>query len=64
VLDVESAVLTGGVVQRLTSDPRGTRYVVNGKATDQTTAVGVVVRFVKTTAGDDELLVLTVYEIT
>lgn len=59
VLDVESAILTGQVDQELTKDPRGTRYVVIGKATDQTTPVGVVVRFVES----DRLLVLTVYEI-
>lgn len=59
VLDVESAVLTGRIDQTLTHDPRGTRYVIVGKATDETTRVGVVVRFVDR----DELLVLTVYEI-
>ena len=59
VLDVESAILTGEVDQVLTKDPRGTRYVMIGKATDQATPVGVVVRFVE----GDRLLVLTVYEI-
>jgi hypothetical protein len=59
VLDVESAILTGEIDQVLTKDPRGTRYVVLGNATDQATAVGVVVRFVE----HDQLLVLTVYEI-
>jgi len=59
VLDVESAILTGEVDQVLTKDPRGTRYVVIGKATDQATPVGVVVRIVER----DRVLVLTVYEI-
>ena len=59
VLDVESAVLTGEIERALTQDPRGTRYVVVGKATDQETPVGVVVRFVE----HDQLLVITVYEI-
>jgi hypothetical protein len=59
VLDVESAVLTGRLEQTLTKDPRGTRYVVVGTATDEVTTVGVVVRFVE----HDQLLVLTVYEI-
>ena len=59
VLDVESAILTGAIDQTLTKDPRGTRYVVVGTATDEATPVGVVVRFVQR----DELLVLTVYEI-
>lgn len=59
VLDVESAILTGDIEQVLTRDPRGTRYVVVGKATDQQTPVGVVVRFVEY----DQLLVITAYEI-
>jgi len=59
VLDVESAILTGRLEQTLTHDPRGTRFVVVGRATDEQTPVGVVVRFVS----GDELLVLTVYEI-
>ena len=59
VLDVESAILTGVIDQVLTHDPRGTRYVVIGVATDQTTPVGVVGRFVE----HDHLLIVTVYEI-
>jgi hypothetical protein len=59
VLDVESAILTGEIDQALTRDPRGTRYVVIGEATDRETRVGVVVRCV----GEDQLLILTVYEI-
>jgi hypothetical protein len=59
VLDLEAAILTGEIDQVLTRDPRGTRYVVIGTATDQNTPVGVVVRFVE----HDQLLVLTVYEI-
>jgi Domain of unknown function (DUF4258) len=59
VLDVEAAILTGQIGQTLTKDPRGTRYVVVGKATDEATDVGVVMRFVE----HDQLLVLTVYEI-
>ena len=60
VLDVEAAILVGEIDQVLTADPRGTRYVVVGNATDEQTAVGVVVRFVE----HDQLLVITVYEIT
>ena len=59
VLDVESAILTGEIDQKLTKDPRGTRYVVIGNATDLETQVGVVVRFVE----HDQLLVITVYEV-
>jgi hypothetical protein len=60
VLDIESAILTGEIEQVLTADPRGTRYVIVGHATDESTTVGVVVRFVE----HDQLLVITVYEIT
>jgi hypothetical protein len=59
VLDVESAILTGQIDQVLTMDPRGTRHVIIGMATDQVTSVGVVVRFVE----HDQLLIITVYEI-
>jgi hypothetical protein len=59
VLDVEAAILTGQIDQVLTHDPRGTRYVVIGTATDQKTPVGVVGRFLE----HDRLLILTVYEI-
>ena len=59
VLDVESAVLTGTIDQVLTVDPRGTRFVIVGNATDQETPVAVVVRFVE----QDQLLIITVCEI-
>ena len=58
-LDVEAAILSGAIQQTLTHDPRGTRYVVVGTACDENTLVGVVVRFVE----NDQLLVITVYEI-
>jgi len=58
-LDVESAILTGEIEQVLTKDPRGTRYVVVGTATDQETPVGVAMRFVE----HDQLLIITVYAI-
>ena len=59
VLDVEAAILTGEIDQVLTMDPRGTRYVVIGNATDESTPVGVVCRFVEL----DQLLIVTVYEV-
>jgi hypothetical protein len=59
VLDVEAAILTGEIAQVLTMDPRGTRYVVIGSAPDESTPVGVVVRFVD----HDQLLIVTVYEV-
>lgn len=59
VLDVEAAILTGELDQILTADPRGTRYVVLGKATDLYMGIGIVARFVE----HDQLLIVTVYEI-
>ncbi len=59
VLDVESAILTGEIDKVLTLDPRGTRFVVIGTATDEATPVAVVVRFLE----QDRLLIITVYEI-
>jgi len=59
VLDVESALLTGEIDRVLTKDPRGTRFVIIGGATDLETQVAVVVRFVEY----DQILVLTVYEV-
>ena len=35
VADLRDAILTGRVVQILTNDPRGSRYVVRGKAQDE-----------------------------
>ncbi len=58
VLDVEAAILTGEIDRVLTHDPRGTRYVVIGEATDRQTTVGIVVRFVE----HDQLLIITAYE--
>lgn len=57
VLDVEAAILTGEIDAVLTMDPRGRRYVIVGCATDESTGVAVVCRFVDR----DQLLVLTVY---
>jgi hypothetical protein len=59
VLDLEATILTGRLEQTLEDDPRGSRYVVIGTATDQMTPVGAVVRFVE----NDQLLVITAYEI-
>lgn len=59
ILDIEAAILTGRVDDTLTDDPRGARQVVVGTGCDLRTLVGVVVRFVE----DEQLLVITVYEI-
>jgi hypothetical protein len=59
IVDIEQAVLTGQVVRREKDDPRGTKYVVEGFATDGETLVGVVGRF----QGSERYLILTVYEV-
>jgi hypothetical protein len=59
VLDVEAAILTGGIHQVLTNDRRGRRYLVHGKACDEVTPVAVVARF----ADNGQLLVITVYQL-
>jgi hypothetical protein len=45
ILDIEQAVLNGQVVRREKDDPRGTKYVIQGLASDGETSVGVVGRF-------------------
>lgn len=59
VLDVEQAILSGQVVRRQKDDPKGTKYVVEGLATDGTTSVGVVGRFL----GSERYLIITIYEV-
>jgi len=59
IVDVEQAVLTGQVVRREKSDPRGTKFVVEGHATDGETQVGIVGRF----QGSERYVILTVYEV-
>jgi len=59
ILDIERAILSGQIVRRQKDDPRGTKYVVEGFATDSTTSVGVVGRFLSS----DRYLIITIYEI-
>jgi hypothetical protein len=59
ILDVEQAVMTGRVVRREKDDPRGTKYIVEGFATDGETSVGVVGRF----QGREHYLIITIYEV-
>lgn len=59
VWDLESAILTGQLLERRRNDPRGTRYVVDAWSADQATRVGVVCRFTET----GRLLIITVYRI-
>jgi len=58
--DVEQVLLNGRMARIERDDPRGTRYVVEGTAVDETTPVAVVGRFTTT----DRYLIITVYAIT
>jgi hypothetical protein len=58
ILDVEQALLTGQVLRTERNDPRGTKHVMEGLATDGKTLVGVVGRF-----QGDRYLIITIYEV-
>ncbi len=60
ITDVEHAVLTGRMARIERDHPRGNKYVIEGVAMDEVTAVGVVGRFTTT----DRYLIITVYAIT
>jgi hypothetical protein len=60
IADIEAAVLSGRVSRIEKDDPRGTRYTIEGTATDRHTPVGVVGRF----SSSGLYLVITVYEVT
>lgn len=60
IADVENAVLTGRVVEIRRRDPRGNKYVLEGRAADGATLVGVVGRF----PISSRYLIVTVYKIT
>ena len=54
--DVKSVILRGRIVQRLTHDPRGIRYVLNGPALDGRN-INVVCRILDS----GKLRIITVY---
>ncbi|MCX6581901.1 MAG: DUF4258 domain-containing protein [Candidatus Aminicenantes bacterium] len=59
IIDVESAVLSGMVIEKQKGDPRGTKYVIHGNSYDESTTLGVVGRFKETGV----FLIITVYAI-
>jgi hypothetical protein len=59
IADLERAVLNGRVTRTERDDPRGTKYVIEGTATDGGTPVDIVGRF----SGEDRFLIITVYEV-
>jgi hypothetical protein len=48
IVDVEQVVLHGQITRTDRDDPRGTKYVIEGMAADQSTLVGVVGRYTGT----------------
>lgn len=59
ILDVEQALMTGQLMRTEKDDPRGTKYVIEGLATDGETSIGVVGRF----QGAERYLIITIYEV-
>ena len=57
--DVEHAILNGRIERRFKDDPRGTRYCIEGPATDGR-AIHVICRFQE----QRTLLIITVYALT
>ena len=57
--DVENAILKGKIEKKLTRDKRGTRYRIEGPATDGRT-IHVICRFKE----DSNLIIVTVYALT
>jgi hypothetical protein len=55
-VDVENAILKGKIEKRLTKDPRGTRYRVEGPALD-----GRLVHVICRLDENDDLRIITVY---
>ncbi len=59
IIDVESAVLNGKIIEHQKGDPRGTKYVIKGLCSAQSTSIGVVGRIKETGV----FLIITVYAI-
>jgi hypothetical protein len=62
--DVENAVLNGKIVQKLTEDMRGTRYVIEGPAEDGKRHMRVVCRYKESCFKESPVFVIiTVWEV-
>lgn len=48
IVDIENTLLHGQIIRTERGDPRGTKYIIEGMASDQSTLVGVVGRFSRT----------------
>lgn len=60
IIDVETAIHTGGIVKTEKADPRGVRYTIHGTAADGVTPVGCAGRF----TDEARYLIITAYEVT
>lgn len=58
--DVEHAILTGTIRRIDRSEPRGTKCVISGFASDRRTPIEVVGRLIRR----DRYLIITTYEVT
>ena len=58
--DVECAILNGKLFSIQRGDPRGTKYVIQGRTVDGKTQIEVVGRF----SSADRYLIITVYKVT
>jgi hypothetical protein len=58
IFDIETALLTGEIIRKYHNDPRGTRYVILGIASNHERHITVVGRF----RGDQIFRIITVYD--
>jgi hypothetical protein len=59
IVDIENALLHGQITRIERGDPRGTKYILESIASDQSTHIGTVGRF----TGTGRYLIVTVYAI-
>jgi uncharacterized protein DUF4258 len=59
IVDIENALLHGQIVRTERGDPCGTKYIIEGVASDQSTLVGVDGHL----TGTGRYLIITVYAI-
>jgi len=59
ITDIESAVLSGILIEKQKGDPRGIKYIIHGNSFDETTSIGIVGRFKETGV----FLIITVYAV-
>ena len=60
LVDIETAILNGGLIKTEKDDLRGMRHTIHGFGADGTTPVGTIGRFTET----GRYLIITVYRVT